>query len=133
MEIPIEAVENLAIGGFVLAVFLGYVAILLGIASSNLERRIRELEAGYHEAQAQLLHCQAYDHAKPSQEYGVHIVWGALSKAERAYWMALVTEKPEPEPKLRHVCGKQGFCRGLGSMNDTCPACEAHYERVKNG
>lgn len=41
-------------------------------------------------------------------------------------------EDPETESELRHVCGLQGFCRGLGSMHDTCPACEAHYERTKN-
>lgn len=39
---------------------------------------------------------------------------------------------PETESELRHVCGKQGFCRGLGSMHDTCPACEAYYKRTKN-
>ncbi|KKK65882.1 hypothetical protein LCGC14_2969630, partial [marine sediment metagenome] len=42
MEIPIEAVENLAGGLLVLAVFLGYVAILLGIALSNRDERVRE-------------------------------------------------------------------------------------------
>ena len=135
MEIPIDAVENLARGLFVAGMFLTYVVILMGIALSNRDRRIRELEAGYHEAQAKLLHCQAYDEtaSPPHHEFGEHLVWEGLSKAEKAYWMALVDEEPEPEPEpeLRHVCGLQGVGRGIGSWSDTCPACEAHYERNK--
>jgi len=27
-------------------------------------------------------------------------------------------------PKIKHVCGLQGFQRGIGWENDICPACE---------
>ena len=48
-----------------------------------------------------------------------------------------VEREPTPKPKLQHVCGLQGFCRGMNSEDDYCPACqpelatEADWERAR--
>ncbi len=95
METIIESLENVAAGLLVLLTYLGYAVILLGITLSNRRKRIRELEAGYHEALAQLLHCQAFDSTVSNQDFGIHLTWDALSKAEKAYWMARVETDDE--------------------------------------
>lgn len=95
MEILIESIENVAMGFFILTMFLGYSVLISGIALHNRRKRIRELEAGYHEALAQLLHCQVFDSTVSNQEFGIHLTWDALSKAEKAYWMARVETDDE--------------------------------------